>query len=202
MFKKDSEHNLGFILSEKGKNSPSDWNECELNFLGKHRLPYIDSIERKMINTEILALIKSNVSTCSRVPQACRRNAVFVVSTEYMKDLNDVKRDLNESFQKSLESKWKTVEFESGQSVSVTVISNKKQQLTENQILMKVNRSENKQSLVRNIVYFLNKYNQVINSKVILQYYVNRKVCGNIENIEFSVSSHGKSKDKKPFYAI
>ena len=44
---------------------------------------------------------------------------------------------------------------------------------------MKVNWSENKQGLVRNIVYFLNKHNQVINSKVILLYYVNKKVCGN-----------------------
>ena len=32
MFKKDSEHNLGFIFSEREKNSPSDWNKCELNF--------------------------------------------------------------------------------------------------------------------------------------------------------------------------
>ena len=48
----------------------------------------------------------------------------------------------------------------------------------------------------------MNKHNQVINSKVILQYYVHNKVCGNIENIEFSVLSHGNSKDKKPFYAI
>ena len=102
MFKKDSEHNLGFILSERGKNSPPDWNKCELNFWGKHRLPFIDSIKRKMTNTEMLALIKSNVSTCSRVPQACRRNTVFVVNTEYTKDLNDVKSDLNGSFQKSL----------------------------------------------------------------------------------------------------
>ena len=131
-----------------------------------------------MTNTEMLALIKSNVSTCSTVPQVRRRNAVFVVSTEYIKDLNDFKSDLNGSFQKSLESKWKTAEFEPGEIVSVTVTSNKKQQLTENQILMKVSRSENKQGLVRNIVYFLNKHNQVINSKVILQYYVNRRVCG------------------------
>ena len=94
------------------------------------------------------------------------------------------------------------MEFESGEIVSVTVISNKKQQLQENQILMKVNRCEKKQDLVRNIAYFLNKHNQVINSKVILQYYLNRKVCGNIENIEFPVSSHGNSKDKKPFYVI
>ena len=81
------------------------------------------------------------------------------------------------------------MEFESGEIVSVTIISNKKQQLQENQTLMKVNRSENKQGLVRSIVYFSNKHNQVINSKVLLQYYVNKKVCGNIENIEFSVSS-------------
>ena len=57
---------------------------------------------------------------------------VFVVNTEYVKDLNDVKSDLNGSFQNSLESKWKTVEFESGKIVSVKVVSNKKQQLKEN----------------------------------------------------------------------
>ena len=132
VFTKDSEHNLSFILSETGKNSPSDWDECELNFCGKHRLPFIYSVKRKMSNKETLALIKSSVSTCSRVPQACRRNAVFVVNTEYVKDLNDVKSDLNGSFQNSLEPKWKTMEFESGKIVSEKVVSNKKQQLKEN----------------------------------------------------------------------
>ena len=78
VFTKDSEHNLSFILSETGKNSPSDWDECELNFCGKHRLPFIYSVKRKMSNKETLALIKSSVSTCSRVPQACRRNACFL----------------------------------------------------------------------------------------------------------------------------
>ena len=54
---------------------------------------------------------------------------------------------------------------------------------------MKVNRSENKQGLVRNIVYFLNKHNQVINSKVILQYYVNKKVFGNRKHRVFCFKS-------------
>ena len=61
VFTKDSEHNLSFILSETGKNSPSDWNECELNFGKKHRLPFIDSIKRKTSNTEMFALIKSQM---------------------------------------------------------------------------------------------------------------------------------------------
>ena len=43
------------------------------------------------------------------------------------------------------------MEFESGEIFSVKVVSNKKRK--ENQILMKINRSENKQGLVRNIVY-------------------------------------------------
>ena len=54
---------------------------------------------------------------------------------------------------------------------------------------MKVNWSENKQGLVRNIVYFLNKHNQVINSKVILLYYVNKKVCGNRKHRVFCFKS-------------
>ena len=63
---------------------------------------------------------------------------------------------------------------------------------------MKVNWSENKQGLVRNIVYFLNKHNQVINSKVILLYYVNKKVCGNRKQ-SFLFQVMGTAEIKSPF---
>ena len=94
------------------------------------------AIKGKMNNSGMLALIKSNVSTCSRVP------FVFMVSREHLKDINDVKFDVNGSFQKLLESKWKAMVFDSGEIVSVKVISNSEQKLKEKQILMKVNRSE------------------------------------------------------------
>ena len=94
------------------------------------------------------------------------------------------------------------MEVEVKECVSLEIVSNKKQQLQENQTLMKVSRSENRLGLVQNIVYFLNKNSEALNSKVVLQYYINKKVCGNAEGVEYTVPSHGNSKKRTPFYAI
>ena len=67
---------------------------------------------------------------------------------------------------------------------------------------MKVFRSENRHGLVQNTVYFLNKNSKSVNSKLVLQYYINKKVCGNVESIECTVPSHGNSKKEMPFYVI
>ena len=126
----------------------------------------------------MFATVKSSIKTGSRVLQACRRNAIFVIDTQGLKDLDDVKSDLNGTFQKPLEAKWKRVQVEAKDCVSVNIISNKKQQLQENQILMKVSRSENRRSLVQIIVYFLNKSIKVVNLKLVPQYYINKKsIC-------------------------
>lgn len=114
----------------------------------------------------------------------------------------DVESDLNGTFQMSLEVKWKTVEVEVKKCVSVKIISNKKQQLQENQILMKMSRSENRHGLVRNIVYLLNKNCKVVNSKLVLQYCISKKVCGNVESVEYTVPSHGNCKKETLFYFI
>ena len=83
-----------------------------IEILGKHNLPYVDSLQKKLTNTEMFAIVKSSIKTGSRVPQACRRNAIFVIDKQRLKDLDDVESDLNETFQKSLETKWKTVGVE------------------------------------------------------------------------------------------
>ena len=94
------------------------------------------------------------------------------------------------------------MEAEVKERVPVKIISNKKQQLQENQILMKVSRSENRHGLVRGIVYFLNKNSTVVNSKLVLRHYINKKVCGNVEIVEYTVPSHENSKKETPFYVI
>ena len=63
-------------------------------------------------------------------------------------------------------------------------------------------RSENRHGLVWNIVYFLNKNSKAVNSKLVLQYYINKNVCGNAESVEYRVPSHGNSKKETPFYVI
>ena len=109
----------------------------ELKYWAKHNLPYVDSLQKKLRNTEMFAIVKSSIKTGSSVPQTCRTNAIFVIDTQRLKNLDDVKSDLNRTFQKSLEAKWKTVEVEVKECISVKIISNRKQQLPENQILIK-----------------------------------------------------------------
>ena len=67
---------------------------------------------------------------------------------------------------------------------------------------MKINRSESSHGLIRNVVYFRDKDDQVVNSKTVLQYYVDRKVCGDTEEVGYIASSHGKSKSQKSFYTM
>ena len=103
---------------------------------------------------------------------------------------------------KSLEVKWKTVEVEVKEFFSVKIISNKKQQLQENQTLTKVSKFETRHGLVQNIVYFLNKNSKVVSSKLVLQYYIHKKVCGNVESVEYTVPSHGNTKKETSFCVI
>ena len=102
----------------------------------------------------MLAIVHSNVEVCCRVPQAYRKNAVFLINTKSIKDLDDVKSDLNDTFRKSIESKWKTVETEISACLKVKVIANQKNKLDKNQVYVKINRSENSDGLIKNIVYF------------------------------------------------
>ena len=101
-------------LAAAAKDELSHWNDLEQKHWGKHRLPYIPDMRNKLTNSEMLAIVYSNVEIYSRVPQACRKGAVFLINTKRIKDLNEVKSDLNGTFRKSIESKWKTVETEIG----------------------------------------------------------------------------------------
>ena len=65
-------------------------------------------MRNKLTNSEMLAIVHFNAKICSRVAQACRENAVFLINTKSIKDLYNVKSDLNGTFRKSIESKWKT----------------------------------------------------------------------------------------------
>ena len=81
-------------------NKLSHWNGHEQKHWGKHRLPYICDMRNKLTNSEMLAIVLSNAEICSRVPQACRENALFLINTKSMKDLGDIKKDLNGTFKK------------------------------------------------------------------------------------------------------
>ena len=67
---------------------------------------------------------------------------------------------------------------------------------------MKITTSENSHGLIRNIVYFIGKDDQVVTSKLVLQYYIDKKVCGDTEEVEYIASSYGNSKSQKSFHTM
>ena len=78
-------------LTAAEKKKLSHWNDLEQKHWGKHRLPYIPDMRNELANSEMLAIVHSNVEICSWVPQACRKNAVFPINIKSIKDLDDVK---------------------------------------------------------------------------------------------------------------
>ena len=61
---------------------------------------------------------------------------------------------------------------------------------------MKINGSENSHGLIRNIVYFKDKDDQVVNSKIVSQCHIDRKTCGVKEEVEYIAFSNGDSKSQ------
>ena len=84
----------------KQRLQPQDWERVELRYRGKHQLPYISDVNRKLSNTETLTLIRSNVETYSRMPPASRQNSVFVTNSNNLKHLDDIKSYLNGIFKR------------------------------------------------------------------------------------------------------
>ena len=107
----------------------------------------------------------------------------------------DVKSDLNGTFQKCHEAKCITVQ------VSTPVESNfvfkirsrKKELIQSNEIYMQINKRETEFGLIRNIIYFIDGEGKILNNGVILQYIINKRVAGDVETIQFSVKFHGNS---------
>ena len=78
--------------------------------------------------------------------------------------------------------------------------SNKNNKLEQWQFFSHINRRENIHGLIRNIVYFKNKNKATINSKVVLQYYINRRKCGNEEEVQYTAPNNGNSGAKKTLF--
>ena len=78
--------------------SPLDWESLGLKYWGQHNLPYLDDFKRKLSNSESLALTKLSIGTCLKITQACRRNAIFVINSDHIKNRNEIKSDLSGIF--------------------------------------------------------------------------------------------------------
>ena len=153
-----------------------------------------------MTNSETYAIIKSEVKVCERVPQACRENSIFVISSNCLKNVEDIKSDLNGVFRTCHEAKSKRVQVNY---IIVTVKPNCNKKIVEGELVMKINRREKDHGLVRNIVYFVSEKKEVLNLKILLQYCVNSKVAGNKSKAQYTPSRHGNCRnDEKSFFPL
>ena len=101
------------------------------------------------------------------MPQAYRENSTFVISSNCLKNVEDIKSGLNGVFQTCHELKSKRVQVND---TIVTVKPNSNREIVEGELVTKINRRENEHGLVRNIVYFVNEKIEVLNSKILMQY--------------------------------
>ena len=56
---------------------------------------------------------------------------------------------------------------------------------------LRVHRAENEFGLICNIFYFVESNGNIFNDCIILQYFLNRNICGNATEAKFKVASHG-----------
>ena len=107
----------------------------------------------------------------------------------------DVQSDLNGVFANCKEIKTFTIEIKSDDKRNeiVHVISKKKLELQEGQMHLRVHRVENEFGLIRNIFYFVESNGNIFNDCIILQYFLDRNICGNATEAKFKVASHGNS---------
>ena len=85
-------------VKEDEKRDPSEWLKFENKYWGLYQFPYLSDIKSKLTNCEIYAIIKSEVKVCDRVLQACRENSIIVISSNCLKNVEDIKSDLNAVF--------------------------------------------------------------------------------------------------------
>ena len=119
----------------------------------------------------------------------CRQNAVFLVATSKLKDDDDVKSDLNGALRKCHEVKYKLFGI-----LERKVVPNKKCQLTEHELMIRIHCTENIYELIRSFVSFEDKRGCIFHNRFILQYYINKDMCGNVDSVTYQIPKHGNAK--------
>ena len=120
---------------------------------------------------------------------------MFVINSNNLKHLDDIKSDLNGIFKRCLEAKCKI--FDINEKYVKAISSNEYNKLEEGQFFIHINQRENIHGLIRNIVYLKDKNKATINSKVVLQYYVNKKKGADKEQVQYTSPNHGNSGAEK-----
>ena len=140
------------------------------------------------------SLVKSNIVVATKIPPVRRQNAVFAIGITKFKETDLVKSESNGVFGKSYEIKYKI--FTAMKNKVVRIGKNK---IHQNELIIKVHRTENANALIRNYLYFQDDLQKLYANKLVLQYYLNKSICGDAHSISFRVSKHGTLKMENNF---
>ena len=153
-----------------------EWSKCELdNFNG---LRFIPHLTEKLSNLAAYNLVHSSVARCPRVPQRFRRNGIFLINASNVKNLKDIKSDLNGTYQTKMECKRKKV-LVTGDQLKVLTEYKQNDRPAADDLVMVVDRYRHFTGLVRSIVYFfVGEERNTIGNACILQYYIDQSIAG------------------------
>lgn len=174
--------------------------DSPIKFWPPHDLPY-DTRYKSMINKEqaYKLVTTADLPRAMMTPYGCHTNAVFLVSCTSLEDEEDVKADLNGVFPICLDSRTYTIQvIKEDSNLSFKTLSRLKMTLrNENEFHYKVNRRANSFGLVRQILVFRDVKGHLVGNCVLLQYYIDTRVAGDVESIDYRVPAHGNARDKQ-----
>lgn len=164
---------------------------------GRKGIPPVEAM-RVLMDEEVSKLPK-----CSKVPLRVRENKTFLMNTSCFKHWEDIKSDMNGSYNHTLRRSTWTVEIkkdllsDSYTTGECNVVCRKSLELkSERQFHLKFNSKKNSAGLCRSIVLLFDKTGGVVNNVCLLQYHISTGE----DAVDFEVTSHGSSKQKKPFF--
>ena len=164
-----------------------------------------EGIKERYSPSQVINTILTNgndIVLCTSVPLQVRTNASFLIDSSTLKRWQDIKCDLNGSYDKVVKSRTITIQVTKleDQSYDHDIIAQKEVSIKgENSYHFYTNAVRNKAepALVRAIFFLGDDKGQIVNNIIVLQYYI---VTGE-DSVSFTVKSHGNSKKvQKPFY--
>ena len=174
---------------------PENWKRSDQSKWGPHGLPYFATQDNKLKFSEQLAVIKARLPKATRIPQGCRRNAIFIIDRQHVKHPSDIQSDLNGVFKKCLQVKRYVVDVSrSATGSQIVKVHRGKKELGPDQLYLQVHRKQNEFGLTRDISYLIDKEGNVFENSVVLQYIVDKNICGDVEEVRYKVEQHGNAK--------
>ena len=132
----------------------------------------------KLSNTSAYQLLHSSVAKCDRAPQHFSSTGIFLINTASVRNIADIKSDLNGRYSGKIETKRKKVVDVDGQ---LKVISEVKKDdvIGQDDMVMVVDRYRHERGLIRNIIFiFKGNESDIIGQSCILQYYIDQAIAG------------------------